>query len=112
MENSTENAVNRRAFLSTSARVTAGLTAAAVTGPQIPGARQKNDTIRVAVMGVRGRGRNHVEGFAKLAGVEVAAVCDVDSRVLDGPANRILEFTCLGRPGLAPQAWGLRWSGW
>jgi len=41
-------------------------------------AQGANDRIRVAVVGVRGRGRDHVTGMAKANNVQVAAVCDID----------------------------------
>ena len=34
--------------------------------------------IRVAVLGCGAQGRNHLVGYAKLPGVEIAAVCDID----------------------------------
>jgi predicted dehydrogenase len=40
-----------------------------------------NDTIRVAVAGLRSRGRDHINAFAKLAGVEIAALCEVDDSI-------------------------------
>ncbi len=41
-----------------------------------------HDDIRVAVVGLNGRGKNHLEAFSKLKGVRVVALCDVDSSVL------------------------------
>ena len=41
-----------------------------------------SDAVRVAVVGVRGRGWNHTDAFARQPGVEVVALCDVDSAVL------------------------------
>jgi len=38
-----------------------------------------NDTIRIAVLGVHGRGMNHVEAYASMKDVQVAAICDPDS---------------------------------
>ena len=38
--------------------------------------------LRIAVVGLRGRGWNHTMGFARLPGVRVVAICDVDSEVL------------------------------
>src|SRR4029077_6440461 len=46
---------------------------------QVAGA---NGDIRVAVLGLNGRGRNHVSGLANLKGVRVVALCDPDSDVL------------------------------
>ena len=42
-----------------------------------------NDTIRVACVGVRGRGRDHMSAYNQMANVEIAAVCDVDESVLN-----------------------------
>lgn len=41
-----------------------------------------NDRIRVAVIGVRGRGWDHVRGYKDIPGVEIAYFCDVDENVL------------------------------
>ncbi len=49
-----------------------------------------NDLIRVAVLGVNGRGKNHIQGFMELPGVEVVTICDPDIRVLE---KRSQEFS-------------------
>ena len=47
-----------------------------------------NDTVRVGVIGIGGRGNSHVSGFGRLPNVEVAAICDVDEAHLQkGPAQ-------------------------
>src|SRR5437899_11845371 len=48
-----------------------------------------SDTIRIAVLGVNGRGRDHIKGFQSQPGVEVAMLCDPDRNVAD---ERALEF--------------------
>ncbi|MBI1388086.1 MAG: twin-arginine translocation signal domain-containing protein [bacterium] len=50
-----------------------------------------NDTFRVAVTGLHGRGQDHVSGYAHLKdkNVKIVAVCDVDENVLN---ERIGEF--------------------
>ncbi len=79
--------ISRRRFLKDT-----GVTAAAV-GLGLFGSRTvlggigPNDTVRVAVIGVKGRGGNHVESFRKLPKVEVAALCDVDEKELEGAAK-------------------------
>lgn len=50
------------------------------------------DELRVAVVGVRGRGRDHVDGFRRLAGVRVVAICDVDTEVLAGEVARLAQL--------------------
>ena len=37
-----------------------------------------NDTVRLAVIGVRGRGMEHVRGFTALDDARITAICDVD----------------------------------
>lgn len=48
-----------------------------------------NGRIRIAVLGVHGRGRDHIAGFQKLPEVEVAMLCDPDGDVL---AERAASF--------------------
>ena len=69
---------DRRSFLKTSA-LAAGV-ASAASVKKVLGA---NDRVRVAVIGVNGRGWDHVQGFHSLSGVEVAYFCDADENVLN-----------------------------
>jgi predicted dehydrogenase len=41
-----------------------------------------NDRVRVAVVGLRGQGFLHVEEYAAIPNVEIAAVCEVDENIL------------------------------
>ena len=74
--------MDRRHFLMGSALATGK---AAAARP----ARSPNDTLRVGVVGLRGRGRSHIRGFAALPNVEVAALCDVDESVLETRLNDV-----------------------
>lgn len=92
MENNETN--SRRSFLKTAA--TGAVAAAVVPGalakdpvkkPTVipPTAKGANDRIRVAVLGVNGRGKSHIEeimGLSEKANVEVAVLCDPDMNVL------------------------------
>jgi hypothetical protein len=40
------------------------------------------DKVRVAIMGVNGRGSQHVQAFAKVPNAAIAYICDVDSRAV------------------------------
>jgi predicted dehydrogenase len=73
--------LNRRDFLESSSQAVKGVAAAVVLGRS---ARTfaANDTIRVAVVGLHGRGKDHISGFHKQDGVKIAALCDVDEGVL------------------------------
>lgn len=72
------SALNRRRFLQTSAASVAALSAVAVAGA----ADKPNEKIRLAVLGVNGRGRDLVRGFSSFEDVEIAAVCDPDENVV------------------------------
>ena len=56
-----------------------------------------NNRITIALMGVRGRGRNLTEAFAAMNDVDIAYVCDVDNTVVE-PALKIIEKTGRKRP--------------
>src|SRR5215467_12185892 len=57
---------------------------AALAGTALRTARASaNDTVRIACVGLRGRGGNHLDGYSKLPNVEIAALVDVDESVLD-----------------------------
>lgn len=70
--------VSRRAFLKKAAALTA--TMAVLPHARVLGA---NSDIRVAVVGFRSKGMQHIGVFKNLPGVRVVALCDVDSAVID-----------------------------
>src|SRR5690349_19997630 len=74
------NALTRRTFLKTSALVTASAAFSARSWAQVAGA--KSD-LRVAVVGLNGRGKSHLASLAKVPGVRIVALCDVDSAVIE-----------------------------
>lgn len=43
--------------------------------------KSANETVRVAVLGVNGRGRSHINGFLSVPNCEIAAICDPDQNV-------------------------------
>jgi predicted dehydrogenase len=85
---------SRRDFLKIAGAgvATTALTATASSYANILGA---NDRVRVAICGVRGRGNDHIHGFAKVPGTELAALCDVDENVSQ---QRVGEIEKMGLP--------------
>ncbi|MGH2376409.1 MAG: Gfo/Idh/MocA family oxidoreductase, partial [bacterium] len=77
--------IDRRKFIMRSAGAAVGFS---LLGKISRGA-SPNGTVRVVVVGVNGRGTDHLGGFAPLKGVEVAGICDVDENVLN---KRLGEF--------------------
>lgn len=78
----TMSTVSRRKFLHTT-----GLGAGAIFGfPAIVRGRNLNDRIRVAGIGVGGKGRSDVQNAAK-CGCDIVGLCDVDGNTLDRAAQ-------------------------
>jgi len=71
------NRISRRSFLATSAAV--GATTLFSTKLRAIGA---NDDVRMAVIGLNGRGQEHMKVFPQIPGVRLVALCDADDKVL------------------------------
>ncbi len=52
-------------------------------------AKGANDKVRIAVLGVNGRGKDHIKGFMSQPDAEVVMLCDPDRSILD---KRATEF--------------------
>ena len=72
------SALNRRRFLQTSTASVAALSAVTAAGA----ADKPNDKIRLAILGLNGRGRGLLQGFSSFDDVEIAAICDPDENVV------------------------------
>jgi len=70
--------LTRRAFMKVSAKSAALGAALWGTNTTWAGA---NERIRVAVIGIRGMGQNHIKSYQALPNVQVAALCDVDENL-------------------------------
>jgi predicted dehydrogenase len=77
--------MKRRDFLGSAVTAGAFLRSGAAASP--------NDTVRVACVGVRGRGKDHIRAYTKLANVQIAAVCDIDESVLNARLEEIEKAT-------------------
>ena len=77
------NNITRRNFLKTSALAAAGVALSARSWAQVVGA---NSDVRVAVVGLNGRGKSHLKSLSEIKGVRVVAICDVDTAVLEKTA--------------------------
>lgn len=58
-----------------------------------------NDRLRVAVVGVRGRGMSHVDGYLGKNNCEIAAICDCDEGVIANAMKTVKD----GKKGQAGQ---------
>lgn len=75
--------VNRRNFIKTVATGSLGLgVISSAHSFNILSQYPVQDKVRVAIMGVNGRGSQHVQAFAKVPNAEISYICDVDSRAV------------------------------
>jgi predicted dehydrogenase len=78
--------LTRRSFLRG-----AGGSLAALAGARVPHLRRPSDELGVAVVGLNGRGMDHLEALRALPGVRIVALCDVDDLVLSRAAKKLRE---------------------
>jgi predicted dehydrogenase len=75
--------ISRRRFLEDSLALLAVSAIPTAAMAESSGATRRrvspNDKIRVAVIGLHGRGMNHVESYAEMDDVEIVALCDADT---------------------------------
>jgi predicted dehydrogenase len=79
--------IPRRQFLKTSSQTGAGMALLAGLG-KLEKTFAASDTIRVAIVGLRGRGGEHIRGFHEQPGVQIIALCDVDETILAERASQ------------------------
>ncbi len=86
------SAITRRVFLGSAAAAAATTTLGCRASAGTASAASPNQQLRVAIVGLRGRGNDHLNQFAELPGVEVAALCDVDRSVLEAAKAKAIEL--------------------
>jgi predicted dehydrogenase len=85
----------RRAFLKTTLAAAAGIT---IAGTKSSGrVRGANDTIRIGIAGINGRGGSHIGAFTAMEGVQVTYLIDPDTRVY-GKRFKQVESAGRNRP--------------
>ncbi|MCE9565288.1 MAG: Gfo/Idh/MocA family oxidoreductase [Planctomycetes bacterium] len=89
--------LERSAILSAAAVALGNGKASAQAKPVVAATAAQTDKLRVAVVGVRGRGMSHVGGFLGKNNCEITTVCDCDEAVI-GNAMKSIE----GKQGKAP----------
>src|SRR6266516_1526251 len=84
------NPLTRRNFLKQTSIFTAG---AAVLGPTttLRAAKGPNEKIILGIIGCNGRGKAHINGHLADSNVEIAYICDVDTRAIDSGIAQALK---------------------
>jgi len=74
-------ALTRRYFLKQTSVLTAGV--ATLGSSSLRAGKSPNDKIILGIIGCNGRGKDHINGHLTQPNVEIAYICDVDSRAID-----------------------------
>ncbi len=84
--------IERRAFIK---QVTVASSGAVMSVPFIRNSVSKspNEMVNIAVIGIRSRGKDHYRALSKIPNVNIAAVCDIDQRLLPEAAADIEKLT-------------------
>jgi predicted dehydrogenase len=87
--------VNRRSFVAGSSVAALGLGLGAGVSSAEAGlaSTSRNDVIRAATIGVRGKGGHHMSGLEAVAGCEMVALCDIDASLLNSRAEALQKRT-------------------
>lgn len=89
MKSASRYALNRRRFLQAGSAAGASLILA---GTQASGrVLGANERLRIAVIGLNGRGQAHIDGYSSLDNVEIACLVDPDQRVLEQSLKKLNE---------------------
>lgn len=78
---------SRRQFLKRSTLASGAIALGASTWSQPSGS---NGDIRIAIIGLNGRGKDHITEFSRIKGARIVALCDCDQEVLNR-AGRLFE---------------------
>ncbi|NQT26081.1 Gfo/Idh/MocA family oxidoreductase [candidate division KSB1 bacterium] len=84
---------NRREFLKTSTVAAAGVLASAPIHTKSYAKNSPNETVNVAVIGIRNRGKDHYKTLARIPNVKIAALCDIDENLLAEAVADVEEIT-------------------
>lgn len=85
--------IDRRSFLKKSSVATAGAFVGKPILGQVSKPKSPNDTINVAVIGIRSRGKEHYRALAKIPNVKIVTLCDIDQRLLPEAVAEVEKLT-------------------
>jgi predicted dehydrogenase len=84
--------IDRRSFIKKSGVVTAGTIVSKPLIDQAFKQKNPNNTVQVAVIGVRSRGKDHYRALLKIPNVRIATLCDIDERLFPEAVAEVEEL--------------------
>jgi predicted dehydrogenase len=84
--------MERRSFVQKVTLASAG-TALSVPLVKSAWASSPNESVNIAVIGIRSRGKDHYRALAQVPNVNIVAICDIDQRLLPEAAAEIEKLT-------------------
>ncbi len=85
--------IDRRSFLKKTTVASAGVLATQPVVKLYSNTLSANDTINVAVIGIRNRGRDHYRSMAKIPNVKISVLCDIDERFFPETVAEVEKLT-------------------
>ena len=85
--------IDRRGFLKNSAAASAALMAGLPAVNKSFAKNSPSDTVNIAVIGIRGRGKDHYKALAKIPNVKIAVLCDIDKRLFPEAVADVEKLT-------------------
>ncbi len=86
--------LDRRSFIKkTGAAASASLIGTTTMGTPMKRTNQANNSVNVAVIGIRNRGKDHYRALAKIPNVNISILCDIDQRLLPEAVAEVEKLT-------------------
>jgi len=86
--------LDRRSFLKkTTVAASAGLMVSAPFIQETYAKASANDSVNIAVIGIRSRGKDHYRALAKIPNVNITTLCDIDQRLLPEAVAEVEKLT-------------------
>ncbi len=85
--------IDRRTFVKKSTVATAGVMMSTPLIHNSMANSSAGDTVNIAVIGIRSRGKDHYRALAKVPNVNIVAICDIDQQLLPEAVSEIEKLT-------------------
>jgi predicted dehydrogenase len=85
--------IDRRSFIRSSSAASAAVMSGLGVIGNSSAASSASDTVNVAVVGIRNRGKEHYDALSKIPNVRIAVICDIDQRLLPEAVAEVEKLT-------------------